>query len=130
MKGITGIKETCLYIHDLKGARHFYHTILGFPVIHYEPEKHCFFRVGHSVLLCFNPGDSKEKESPPPHFAEGNQHVAFEVPAEKYVSTKKEFEEKGVDLIDEIKWNSGQYSFYFRDPENNILEIVPEGVWD
>ncbi len=129
MKDIKGIKETCLYIHDLEEAREFYHNKLGFSVIHYEPGKHCFFRVGYSVLLCFNPEDSKEKESPPPHFAEGNQHIAFEVTAEKYDTTRKWFVENGIMIIDEIKWKSGQYSFYFKDPENNVLEIVPEGVW-
>lgn len=130
MKEITGIKETCLYIHDLEKARMFYHGLLKFPVIHYEPGKHVFFRVGKSVLLCFNPEDSKMKSSPPAHYAEGNQHLAFEVPATQYPQMLRLFEEKGIPLIDKITWKSGQESFYFLDPENNVLEIVPEGVWD
>lgn len=127
---ITGIKETCLYIKDLDGAKGFYHEQLGFPIIHHEPGKHIFFRVGSSVLLCFNPEDSKNKTSPPPHFAEGNQHIAFEVDANEYESVKEEFIKSGIPLCDQVIWGSGQESFYFTDPEDNVLEIVPKGVWD
>ena len=130
MEFVTGIKETCLYIRDLENALKFYHHLLGFPVIHYDPGRHCFFRVGRSVLLCFNPDDSRNKESPPPHFAEGEQHVAFEVPAESYQETLDWFRNKNIEIIDRLTWKSGQESFYFRDHENNVLEIVPAGVWD
>ena len=127
----TGIKETCLYITDLEKARHFYHDVLGLEVIHYLPEKHLFFRVGHSVLLLFNPEDSKLKESPPAHFAEGNQHFAFEVPSAEYNNAKQEIQQKGIAIIDTVVWDSGNESFYFRDPEGNILEILPDqGIWD
>lgn len=127
---ITGIKETCLYIHDLEAARRFYHEKLQLPVIHYEADKHIFFRAGNSVLLCFNPDDSRNKTSPPPHFAEGNQHIAFEVKAEHYEPLKARFAEQGIKIMDKVIWGSGQESFYFEDPEKNVLEIVPRGVWD
>lgn len=127
---ITGIKETCLYIKDLDGAKRFYHERLGFPIIHHEPRKHIFFRAGSSVLLCFNPEDSKNKTSPPPHFAEGNQHLAFEVEADEYEAIKEEFIASGIPISDKVIWGSGQESFYFTDPEANVLEIVPKGVWD
>lgn len=125
------IKETCLYLHDLEKAKDFYHQVLGLEVIHYLPNKHLFFRVGSSVLLCFNPEDSKLKESPPAHFGGGNQHFAFEIPLCDYTKAKKELLDKGIEIIDEVVWASGKESFYFRDPEGNILEILPdEGIWD
>ncbi|MCA6078585.1 VOC family protein [Fulvivirga sedimenti] len=127
---IKGIKETCLYIHDLDSAKTFYHDTLGFPVIHHEPGKHIFFRAGRSVLLCFNPVDSRTKKSPPPHYADGPQHLAFEVSPADYDLLKNEFQQKGIQIIDQLVWGSGQESFYFKDPEGNVLEIVPEGVWD
>ncbi len=130
MKEIIKIKETCLYIHDLAGARDFYHDLLGFEVISYVPEKHIFFRVGGSVLLCFNPADSKKKTSPPPHFAEGNQHFAFEVEPSSYEKSKKQIRELGIAITDTVIWQSGQESFYFNDPEGNVLEIVPLGIWE
>ncbi len=125
------IKETCLYIKDLEKAKNFYQEQLGLPLIHYLPGKHLFFRVGNSVLLCFNPDDSRSKESPPAHFAEGDQHFAFEVPNSEYDNAKKEILEKGIIIVDEVIWDSGKESFYFYDPEGNVLEIVPdEGIWD
>ncbi|HEX8038570.1 MAG TPA: VOC family protein [Chryseosolibacter sp.] len=127
----TKIKETCLYVRDLEKAKEFYSGALGLPVIGYEQEKHLFLRVGVSVLLLFNPDDSKEKVSPPPHFGGGKQHFAFEVATHAYEDSKDQISGKGIAIIDEITWRSGKKSFYFNDPEGNVLEIVPEeGVWD
>lgn len=125
------IKETCLYLRDLEKAKEFYHHVLGLPVISYVPQKHIFFKAGESVLLCFNPEDSKTKTSPPGHFGGGKQHFAFEVKDEEYLSEKKKIEEKGISIIDELTWSSGKKSFYFEDPEGNVLEILPDqGIWD
>ena len=130
MKEILGIKETCLYINDLELAIEFYHKKLGLQIIHYDPGRHLFLRAGKSVLLCFNPEDSQKKKSPPPHFAAGNQHYAFEVIAEDYSSVKHKVLELDIPIIDEVTWKNGQQSFYFLDPEDNVLEVVPEGIWD
>lgn len=130
MKEFIKIKETCLYIHDLENAKEFYHGKLGLEIIHYSKKRHIFFRVGSSVLLCFNPDDSKFKKSPPPHWAEGNQHYAFEVTPDDYETCKEKIKSLGIEIIDSLVWNNGQESFYFNDHENNVLEIVPVGVWD
>ncbi len=130
MDAIRGIKETCLYLHDLELAREFYGTKLGFEEISFVPDRHVFFRVGTSVLLCFNPDDSRLKKSPPAHFAEGDQHMAFEVDPEDYSSARENIRAKEIEIIDNVTWKNGQESFYFRDPEGNVLEIVPHGVWE
>ena len=123
------IKETCLYVHDLEKTRKFYHEILELPIINYEPGKHIFFRLGSSVLLCFNPDDSRSKVSPPAHYGGGKQHFAFEV--NDYAKAKEEIKAKGITITDEVTWKSGEESFYFEDPEGNILEILPDkGIWD
>ena len=128
---IIKIKETCLYVHDLAEAKKFYEGILGLPLISYLPGKHAFFRAGESVLLCFNPEDSKTKTNPPPHYGGGHQHFAFEVPSSEYHRTKTEIISKGIAIIDEVIWESGEESFYFRDPEGNVLEVVPNmGIWN
>jgi catechol 2,3-dioxygenase-like lactoylglutathione lyase family enzyme len=124
------IKETCLYCRDLDKAKMFYEGVLGLSVINYQPGKHLFLRVGNSVLLIFNPDDSKLKKSLPAHFASGPQHFAFEVKPGAYMTHKKEIESKGITVIETVTWKNGQESFYFNDPEGNVLEIVPEGIWD
>ncbi len=126
---VTQIKETCIYFRDLMAARSFYHEMLGLPIISFVPDKHIFFRAGTSVLLCFNPDDSKSKKSPPPHFSMGKYHFAFEVRASEYERHKKEIAEKGIKITDQVVWEIGQESFYFEDPAGNVLEIVPEGIW-
>ena len=126
---ITQIKETCIYFRDLEKAREFYHETLGLPVISYVHGKHIFFRAGSSVLLCFNPDDSKSKKSPPAHYAEGPYHFAFEIRREDYDVHLKELQAKGLAIIDRVTWETGQESFYFKDPAGNVLEIVPEGIW-
>jgi catechol 2,3-dioxygenase-like lactoylglutathione lyase family enzyme len=125
------IKETCLYVYNLAEAKRFYHEILDFPLISYIPEKHLFLRVGESVLLLFNPEDSKLKTSPPAHFGGGEQHFAIEVNDEGYEAAKQEIKSKGIKIIDEVIWRSGKKSFYFNDPAGNVLEIIPEsGMWN
>ena len=125
------IKETCLYVRELEKIRKFYAEILELPIINYEPEKHIFFRLGSSVLLCFNPEDSRHKVSPPGHYGGGKQHVAFEVPMADYEDAKAEIIAKGIKVIDEVEWKGKVKSFYFEDPEQNVLEIVPDkGIWD
>lgn len=128
---ILKIKETCLYVNDLRRTRDFYHETLGLPLISYVENKHVFFRAGASVLLCFNPEDSRGKTSPPAHFGGGKQHFAFEIPKGEYAQAKEELLSKGIQIVDKVIWQSGEESFYFNDPEGNVLEVVPdEGIWD
>lgn len=125
------IKETCLYVSDLDQAKEFYHDKLRLPVINYLPGKHLFLRAGDSVLLLFNPEDSKTKTSPPAHYGGGKQHFAFEVKQADYEKAKSEITAIGIQIIEEVTWKTGKKSFYFNDPEGNVLEIVPElGIWE
>lgn len=125
------IKETCLYVRDLERAKQFYQEVLELPLISYVPNKHIFFRAGNSVLLCFNPDDSKTRSSPPAHYGGGKQHFAFEVGEHEYESAKKWIQAKGISITDTVVWKTGVESFYFEDYEGNVLEILPDrGVWD
>ena len=124
------IKETCIYFNELSLAKSFYNQILDLPIISEVEGKHIFFRAGTSVLLCFNPDDSRLKESPPPHYSEGKYHFALEVAPELYQQHKEEILRKGIKIIDTLVWKNGQESFYFNDPIGNVVEIIPEGVWD
>jgi catechol-2,3-dioxygenase len=126
----TKIKETCIYSTDLNSIKKFYHELLGLPIIADVEGKHIFFRAGCSVLLCFNPEDSCLKKSPPAHFSAGKYHFAFEVAPHEYERHKKEIIQKGITITDTLVWKNGQESFYFNDPSGNVVEIVPEGIWD
>jgi len=127
---IKKIKETCLYIRDLEQARFFYHGKLDFPIISYVENEHLFLRVGSSVLLCFHPDHSQQKVHPPPHYADGNQHLAFEVTPGEYDDWKSKLDKLEIPIIDEMTWGNGMKSCYFLDTEGNVLELVPTGVWE
>lgn len=127
---ITHIKETCIYSHNLDKTVSFYRDKLGLDCFAFKPNELAFFRAGNSVLLCFDPDYSKKQEEPPPHFAEGELHFAFEVPKEKYAQTKQLLIEKGVEIESEYHWRDDFYSLYFRDPDNHCVEFVPSGLWD
>ncbi|MBL7860424.1 MAG: VOC family protein [Cyclobacteriaceae bacterium] len=124
------IKETCIYMKDLGAARQFYHNLLALPIISEAPDRHIFFRAGSSVLLCFNPDDSQSKKSPPAHYAFGNYHFAFEVTQAEYLIHKEKIRALGIPILDTLIWKNGLESFYFNDPAGNVIEIVPEGIWD
>src|SRR6476659_9715295 len=96
------VKETCLYISDLEGAKSFYHDVLALPIINYAEGKHLFLRAGDSVLLLFNPEDSRNKKSPPAHFGGGKQHFAFEVSKEDYETSKQAIIERGIKITDTL----------------------------
>lgn len=124
------IKETCLYCQNLERARIFYEKVLELPLISYVKDKHVFFQAGASVLLIFNPEDSKYKISPPAHYGSGKQHFAFEVALTEYTKAKEWIISKGIVINEEVTWGAGGKSFYFEDPEGNVLEIVPDtGIW-
>ena len=127
---IRQIKETSLYIHDLEAAYVFYHGKLGLPLISRAEGRHIFFRAGTSVLLCFISEATSKETRLPPHFGAGNQHLAFEVSSQDYDACKERMKDKSIDIIHEETWEGGLRSFYFKDPEENVLEIVEAGMWD
>ncbi len=124
------IKETCLYIKDLDKAEAFYHHKLGLPLVSKEPDRHIFFRAGSSMLLCFIADNTRNETRFPAHFGEGKQHMAFGVPLKDYETWKSRFIELGIDITHEHTWSSDLKSFYFEDPDGNVLEVVPDELWD
>ncbi len=127
---IQQIKETSLYIQDLEKAFQFYHHELGFPLISRSEDEYVFFRAGSSVLLCFISESTRKKTVLPAHFGDGNQHLAFEVTPGDYKKWRSKISNAGITIIHEEVWQGDLESFYFLDPEDNVLEIVQTGMWD
>lgn len=127
---IKKIKETCLYITDLERSKTFYNGKLGLDIIGEAEGRHVFFRAGGSVLLCFIAEVSKTGGTLPPHFGTGKLHLAFEVEKAAYEPLKKKVQEQRISIEQEYDWGGGFLSFYFRDPDNHLLEVVMEGMWE
>ena len=126
----TQIKESCLYVEDIDRSEHFYHQMLGLPVISKVEKRHIFFRAGSSVLLCFIPEATRNEKTLPPHYASGKQHLAFEVGVHNYLETRELLIQKGITITHEQAWKESLKSIYFEDPDGHVLEIVPVGIWE
>jgi hypothetical protein len=47
-----------------------------------------------------------------------------------YEKAKDWIKSKGIEITEEVTWQSGKKSFYFEDPAGNVLEIVPQNaIW-
>ena len=128
--GILRIKETCLYVSDLRRTIDFYSGKLGLENFSLVKGRHAFFRAGESVLLCFIPEVTREDQRLPPHFGHGKLHLAFEVPREEYSIWKSRIQDAGISIVHEETWPTGLLSFYFEDPDGHVLEIIEEGLWN
>ena len=126
----TKIKETCIYVTDLENTRVFYEDKLGLTLISLVKGRHVFFQAGESVLLCFIAEQTEKETQLPPHGASGSIHFAFEVEREEYQNSLEKIRERGIEILHEHEWKKGLRSFYFHDPDNHVVEIIEEGVWD
>ena len=127
---ILSIKETCIYVEDLERSRHFYSDKLGLPLISLVKNRHVFFKAGTSVLLCFLAEKTKQEKQLPPHGAQGQIHFAFEVRKEEYVDALSQIKKSGIKILHEHSWKNGLRSFYFHDPDNHLVEIIEQGLWE
>lgn len=128
MPRLSGVLETVLYCSDQERALRFYSDVLGFRLLDREPGRSLFFRAGPSVLLLFDAEESARAGSLPPHGARGPGHTCFRVPAEDYARWRQHLHDHGVEVIHEAAWARGS-SFYFRDPDGNLLEIADADMW-
>jgi len=129
MAPIETIVETGVYADDLAAAEAFYRDVLGLEVIGKEPGHHVFFRVGaSSVLLVFNPAATLIGDGLPAHGARGPGHFAFGV-RDGLEEWKERLAAHGVAVEKEVTWPGGGRSIYFRDPAENLVEILTPGLW-
>ncbi len=125
---LTGVLETCLYFTDEQRTERFYAAILGMRLLDREPGRSLFFRAGRSVFLLFRASASLRGATLPPHGASGAVHTCFEVAPEQYEPWKEHLSSHGVAVVQEARWERG-LSFYFHDPDQNLLEIANIDIW-
>ena len=129
MPSISHFVEMAIYVGDLAKAEAFYADLLGLELVAKQMPRHLFFRIGDSMLLVFNPEETRKSEQVPAHGATGGGHIALGVPDDEFESWKSFLGEKGVLIEKEIQWPLGGHSIYFRDPGGNSVEIMTKGCW-
>ena len=127
---ISRIKETCIYVTDLERTKNFYAGQLGLELISLVKDRHIFFRAGESVLLCFIAAQTGKEKELPPHGASGSVHFAFEVKRDQYASSIETIKQAGIAILHEHTWKNDLRSFYFHDPDKNLVEVIEEGLWE
>lgn len=127
---IARIKETCIYVTDLEATKQFYSYQLGLPLISMVAGRHVFFKAGQSVLLCFHADKTQQENVLPPHGAVGSIHFAFEVARSEYDEILQQITDTGIAILHKQAWKDGIRSFYFHDPDKNLVEVIEEGLWE
>ncbi len=125
---VGGILETALYVDNLEVSLAFYQRIFGFATN---------FAVERLVALAVQPGQvlllfTKQGSVDLPrgaHHGDGNLHLAFSVAADQIETWRAHLTKHGVALDDEIHWDRGGISLYFRDPDGHLLEVGSPGIW-
>lgn len=132
---IEGIIETILYVDDLHRAVAFYRDVLGLPVV--AGDGHRFAGLnpgGRQVLLLFKRGGTLAPTPVPggiipPHDGRGPHHIGFAVAHDAYEPWKEKLRAAGVAIESEAQWERGGRSFYFRDPDGHLVELITPGIW-
>jgi catechol 2,3-dioxygenase-like lactoylglutathione lyase family enzyme len=135
MTTISGVAEVAVYVSDLERATKFYREVLGLPLTVAFGEAR-FLQTGpHSTLILFNVTGIEKRESViPSHGARGEGHVALAVSAGEMDAWRERLLAHGVTIEHEQDWSQGTHSIYFRDPDNNSLELIEDRhygiVWE
>jgi catechol 2,3-dioxygenase-like lactoylglutathione lyase family enzyme len=123
------IFETVLYADDLDAAERFYCGVIGLEVIQ-RSDLLLALRCGGGVLLIFDPDKSSlPGREVPSHGAHGPGHVAFAMRDEQFDSWKQHLLDANVAIEQEVHWEEGGRSIYFRDPAGNSVELAPPTLW-
>jgi catechol 2,3-dioxygenase-like lactoylglutathione lyase family enzyme len=138
MSQITGILETSLYVTDLDRAMKFYQDVFGFPTMFEDDRLRALAVAGKQVLLLFKRGASAKPlplergdgaEFLPPHDGAGQYHLAFSIGGDELPKWEDLLAAKKLPIESRIHWQRGGRSIYFRDPDQNLVELATPGIW-
>ena len=125
MTTIKGVAEVALYTNDIHKATAFYTEVLGLPLTAAFGDSR-FLQTGRdSTLILFQLDTLQNRESIiPAHGAVGDGHVALAIDGNQYDAWKERLIAHGIEIEHEQVWSAGTRSIYFRDPDNNSLELI------
>lgn len=134
MPALTGVLETALYVDDLDRASRFYEEVFDLTRIAGDERLRAYSVVARSVLLLFKRGASNCVTHLPggtlgPHDGTGQLHMAFSIPAEDLPSWEDKLTARQIAIESRVTWPRGGTSIYFRDPDQNLLELATPGIW-
>lgn len=134
MPAVQGLLETSLYVEDLERAGHFYRSLFGFGTL-FRDDRMCALAVpGRQVLLLFRRGGTPAPIETgggviPVHEGRGRLHLAFSIAPGELSCWEDRLRELGVEIESTVRAPRGGTSVYFRDPDQNLVELATPGLW-
>jgi catechol 2,3-dioxygenase-like lactoylglutathione lyase family enzyme len=134
MPNVSGILETALYVRDVPASAAFYQRLFGFEVL-LEADRLIALNVaGNDVLLLFAEGLTKAPVATPGgvipgHAGAGPTHFAFSIAGEDVNPWRKRLISERIAIESDVEWDGGARSIYFRDPDQNLVELITAGFW-
>ena len=135
MPEINSVLETQLWVDDLERSLRFYQEVFECQQIDGGPDRLIALSIEDcQVLLLAKKGASTQPmELPggtiPPVDGEGPSHLAFSISPDQLATWEEWLEEKSIEIESKISWMRGGTSLYFRDPDENLLELGTPGIW-
>lgn len=134
MPSLTGVIETALYVDDIDRASKFYEDVLGLRRIDGDARLRAYSVADRDVLLLFKRGATIQPiHTPsgviPPHDGTGRNHFAFAITAAELTAWEKHLGNHHIAIESRVLWPRGGTSIYFRDPDNNLVELATPGMW-
>jgi catechol 2,3-dioxygenase-like lactoylglutathione lyase family enzyme len=127
IREVRNLDYTILLCAKLAETRAFYKDIMGFPV-EADLENWVSFRVGASLLTLRPRGQWAAWEDGPAVPGSASVQLAFRVPPQAVDVCYAELVAKGVTIVrgPTDQPGSRHRTLFFRDPEDNVIEIYAE----
>lgn len=127
VKEIRNLDYTILLCRKMTETRAFYEDVMGFPV-ELDLEDWVSFRVGATLLTLRPRGRGPAWDDGPSVPGSAAVQLAFRVPPPAVDACHAELVAKGVTIVREPtdlpEWR--HRTLFFRDPEDNVIEIYAE----
>ena len=124
-RSIRAIDYTVIFVRDMAAMRRFYEEVLRFPLSRELSPGWIEYRLGGNTLALARPSRTAA-DAPTPNGSASLQ-LAFKVSAAEVDQCADELVRQGVDLLlPPTDQAFGHRTLFFRDPENNIIEIYAE----
>jgi lactoylglutathione lyase len=122
---IRQIDYTVIYARDMQAMRHFYETVMEFPLLRTLSERWVEYRIGSTTLALAAHGGRFDDPAPPRGAL--SLQLAFRVPPPAVAECAAALESKGIKLVSPLTDQPfGHRTIFFRDPDGNVLEIFAE----